>query len=107
VEDRTDGELVVRWPIDSSAGAIIVTFNEMRMSVTAEGALKGHWFLELSKDKIASLPFGRIDRKKVSCIYKGFPYTISAEQGVFAGEPGLALRILPEDNRILLDFSSR
>ena len=107
VEDDTDGELVVRWPIDSPAGAMVVTFNEMRMSVTAEGAMKGNWFLELSKDKKASLPFGRIARKKVSCIYKGFPYTVSAVQGVFAGEPGLTLRILPENNRVLLDFSSR
>jgi len=30
-----------------------------------------------------------------------------AKQGIFANDPGFDLRIIPEDNHIVLDFSSR
>jgi len=107
VDDSTEGELVVRWPVDSSEGEIVITFNETCVSVVAEGNIKGNWFLELSSDKEATLPFVKIDRKKVACIYKDAPYAISAKQGIFAGDSGFDFRIIPEDNRIVLDFSSR
>ncbi len=104
VDDRTDGELTVRWPIDSPKGEIVITFNETSVSISAEGGMKDNWFLELSSDKKAKLPFGKIDRKKLSCTYKNIPYTITAKQGVFTNESGSGLRIIPEDNRIVLDF---
>jgi hypothetical protein len=107
VDDRTDGELVVRWPIHSPEGEIVIVFNETSISVSAEGSKIDNWLLELSFDKKADLPFRKIDRKKVSCIYKNAPYVISAIRGVFTSEPGSGLRVIPEDNRIVLDFSSR
>jgi hypothetical protein len=107
VDDGTNGELTVRWPIHSPDGEVVITFNETSVSVSAEGGMKGNWFLELSSDKKAILPFRIIDCKKLSCTYKNIPYTISAKQGVFTNEPGSGLRIIPEDNRIVMDFSSR
>ena len=68
--------------------------------------MKDNWFLELSSDKKANLPFRRIDRKKLSCTYKNAPYSISAIRGVFTNEAGSGLRMIPEDNRIVLDFST-
>jgi len=107
VDDRTDGKLVVRWPIHSPEGEIVIVFSETSISVSAEGSKIDNWLLELSFDKKADLPFRKIDRKKVSCIYKNAPYVISAIRGVFTSEPGSGLRVIPEDNRIVLDFSSR
>jgi len=107
VDDRTDGELTVRWPIHSPEGEIVMTFNETSVSVSAAGGMKDNWFLELSSDKKAKLPFRKIDRQKLSCTYKDAPYAISAIRGAFTNEPGFDLRIIPEDNRIVLDFSSR
>jgi hypothetical protein len=107
VDDRTGGELTVRWPIHSPEGEIVITFNETSVSVSAEGGMKDNWFLELSSDEKASLPFRKIDRQKLSCTYKDAPYVISAIRGAFTTEPGFDLRIIPEDNRIVLDFSSR
>jgi len=107
VDDRTEGELVVRWPIHSPEGEIVIVFNETSISVSAEGSKIDNWLLELSFDKKADLPFRKIDRKKVSCTYKNAPYIIPAIRGVFTKEPGSGLRIIPEDNRIVLDFSSR
>ncbi len=107
VDDRTEGELVVRWPIHSPEGEIVIVFNETSISVSAEGSKIDNWLLELSFDKKADLPFRKIDRKKVSCTYKNAPYIIPAIRGVFTKEPSSGLRIIPEDNRIVLDFSSR
>jgi hypothetical protein len=107
VDDSTDGELVVRWPIHSPEGEIVITFNETSVSVSAERGKIGNWFLELSFDKKVNLPFRKIESKKLSCTYKNAPYAISAIQGVFTRESGSGLRIMPEDNRIVLDFSLR
>jgi len=105
VDDSTDGELVVRWPIHSPEGEIVITFNETSVSVSAEGGKIDNWLLELSFDKKANLPFCKIESKKLSCTYKNAPYAVSAIQGVFTREAGSGLRIMPEDNRIVLDFS--
>lgn len=107
VDDGTEGELTVRWPTRSPEGEIVITFNETSTSISTEGAVKNNWFLELSSDEKAKLPFVKIDRKKLSCHYENAPYSISAIQGVFINEPGTGLRIMPEDNRIVLDFSIR
>ncbi len=105
VENHTDSELVVRWPVHSPEGEIVITFNETSVSISAAGGMKDNWFLELSNDKKADLPFSKIDRKKLFCLYKNAPYAISANKGVFTNEPGSGLRIFPEENRIVLDFS--
>ena len=107
VDDDIDGELTVRWPVHSPEGDIVITFNETSVSVTAEGSMKDNWCLELSSDKKAKLPFDKIDSRKLSCTFKNAPYSIIAKQGVFTNEPSTGLRIMPEDNRIVLDFSIR
>jgi hypothetical protein len=107
VDDSTEGELTVRWPIHLPKGELVITFNETSASISAKGVIKDNWFLELSSAKKAKLPFGKIDPKKLLCNFKNAPYSISAIQGVFTNEPGSGLRIMPEDNRIVLDFSSR
>ncbi|MHC4324968.1 MAG: hypothetical protein ACYSUX_11925 [Planctomycetota bacterium] len=104
VDDGTNGELTVRWPIHSPDGEVVITFNETSVSISTTGNVKDGWLLELSSDRKAKLPFGIIDRKKLSCTYKNIPYTIPARQGVFTNENGSGLRIIPEDNRIVLVF---
>jgi len=105
VDDSAEGELVVRWPVHSPEGEIVITFKETSVSISAVGSMKDKWFLELSSDKNADLPFRKIDRKKLFCTYKNAPYALSAKQGEFTNEPGSGLRIVPENNRIVLDFS--
>jgi hypothetical protein len=107
VDDRTEGELVIRWPTTSPQGDFVMTFDETSVNIIAEGGISGSWFFELSSDKNAKLPFGEIDPKQLSCTFKSNPYSISAARGTFAKEPDSSLRIIPEDNRIVLDFSAR
>jgi hypothetical protein len=106
VDDSAEGELVVRWPVHSPEGEIVIIFNETSVSISAKGEMNNNWFLELSSDKKADLPFRKIDHKKLFCTYKNAPYTLSAKQGVFTNEPGSGLRIIPEENCIVLDFST-
>ena len=106
VDDGADGELVVRWPVHSPEGEIVITFNETSLSISAKGDMNDNWFLELSSDKKADLPFHKIDPQKLYCKYKNAPSTISAIQGVFTSEPGFDLRIIPNNNLIVLDFST-
>ncbi len=107
VDDRTVGELTVRWPIDSPKGEIVITFNEASARISATGGVKGGWFFELSHDKKAVLPFRRIERKKLSCEFRNSLYSLAAAKGVFTNDPGTGLRIMPQDNQIVLDFSVR
>jgi len=107
VDDRTEGELVVRWPIDSLEGEIVLRFTETSVDISSRGGIDGNWLLELSSDQKAKLPFDKIDPRKLSCTYKNGTYSISAARGSFTKGPGFDLRIVPEDNRIVLDFSKR
>ena len=106
VDDSTHGELTVRWPVHSPDGEVVIIFNEKCVSISTTGNVKNGWLLELSSDNKAKLPFDKIDRKKLSCTYKNIPYTIPAKQGVFTNAPGYGLRIIPENQCIVLDFST-
>jgi len=107
VDDSKDGELTVRWPTHSPAGEIVLTFDEASFKVSASGDVKDKWFLELSSDKKAALPFGITSRQKVSCTFRNAPYSISAKQGQFTKNTDSALSIVPSGNCIILDFSRR
>ena len=107
VDDSAEGELVVRWPIHSPEGEIVLTFNENSVIISAKANMNNNWFFELSADNKANLPFDNTDNKKLSCMYKNNFYSISAKNGIFKKEPDSNLRIIPEDNKIVLDFSSR
>ncbi|MBW1802796.1 MAG: hypothetical protein JRJ85_18945 [Deltaproteobacteria bacterium] len=105
VENSAEGELLVRWPVHSPKGEIVITFNETSLSISTKGEMNNNWFLELSSDQEADLPFRKVDPKKLFCTYKNASYALSAIQGVFTNEPGSGLQITPEDNHIVLEFS--
>jgi hypothetical protein len=107
VDDRVDGQLTVRWPTRSPEGALILTFNERMVSIQGEALTKDNWYLELSSDETAALPFDRIDGQKISCTFKRARYAVSATQGTFTRDSGSGLRIMPEAGRLVLDFSAR
>ncbi len=107
VDDHTAGELTVRWPLDSPKGEILMTFNETSVHISATGEVQDQWYFALSHDAKAALPFRTIDKKKISCEFKNTTYQISATSGVFTKENESGLRITPEGNRIVLDFSER
>ena len=107
VHESGSGELTVRWPTHSPKGEMVMTFSETSISLSAEGGLTDNWYLELSSDEKAELPFKEIGSKRLSCEYRNTQYFVSATHGRFAKEAGSGLRLNPEHNRIVLDLSSR
>lgn len=107
VDDSVAGELVVRWPTESPKGELVMKFNETSLRISATGELEDQWFLELSSAGEAKLPFTKINRRKLTGTFKGFPYSIPATSGVFAVPGDSGLRVMPEKNSIALDLSSR
>ena len=75
------------------------------MKISADLEAHDDWFLELGHASNAEMPFQRVDDGKLSCLYKGFSYSVSAKQGHFKSAPDRALKILPQDQEIVLDFS--
>jgi len=107
VDDRSEGELTVQWPTHSPEGKILLTFNERSMSIRAEGRIKDTWYLELSSDVQADLPFDGIERQQVFCTFQGTRYAVSATQGTFSTTAGSGLCVMPEGGRVVLEFSLR
>lgn len=107
VSDRIAGELTVRWPVHSPEGEIVVTFQETSLMISAQGRLRDNWLLELSSAGQANLPFVDIGTGRVSCAFRKAAYTVSAIEGTFAERPGSGLRIVPVENRVILDLSVR
>lgn len=107
VDDSTRGELVVRWPVDSPKGEIIMKFDESTVSISSNVEVKGNWCLKLSSDKAATLPFREIGESKITCEHLKTTYEISAKKGRFSRGDGFDFRINPKDDLLLLDFLKR
>ncbi len=107
VDDRKEGELVVRWPIHSPQGEFLLRFTESTVEISSKGVVNDNWLLELTGDKKANLPFRDVKPRTLSCIYKNANYSISATTGSFTTGTDFDLRIVPEKNQVKLDFSLR
>jgi len=107
VDDSVEGQLTVRWPTVSPEGAIVLTFDERTVRLRAEGRAQDEWYLELSSDEQADLPFTRLGHQSVFCTFKEAAYTVSATRGTVTKEMGAAFRVMPRDGCIVLDFSER
>jgi hypothetical protein len=78
----------------------------IRMEPQSPDAVK--WFLELRAAKRASLPYTKISRTRVDCLFEGMKYFVGSERGRF-DEPGGSskLRILSQGNSLVLNLAER
>ena len=107
VDDGNDGQLTVRWSVQGSTGEITLAFDERTVSISAEGIAEGGWCLAFSCDESAELPYRTVDRKEATCVFRGSAYTVRAVQGEFSAGSDSGWRLLPEENRVVLDLSVR
>ncbi|MBS3775694.1 MAG: hypothetical protein KGY70_10930 [Bacteroidales bacterium] len=105
VTDSIEGQLNITWPVYSREGKINVKFDESTISISSQGKEPENWFLELSYSENTELPIAKTGHKKLNLNYKGNEYLISAVKGAFTREDDSGLRIIPEDNQIILDLS--
>ncbi len=106
IKSNTPGKLNIAWPLTSFKGTLIMNIDEKQITIKITGAASANWFLDLSADAKAVLPFKNIQPKNVSCNFEGMNYTVTATTGSFS-EPGndQTLRITPSANTIALDLS--
>lgn len=106
VDDQTPGKLLIRWPTHSPNGEIRIEFAESTIDISSIGDVKGNWRLDLSHSQPnASLPFHTIGRTSVTCFYRGFEYSLLAKQGEFTLGKRRFLRIVPEEDRIMVQLT--
>jgi len=103
-----EGKLHIAWPLTSIEGTLVMDLNERQIKITLDGNTSSRWFLDLSAEPSANLPFEEIDKKSVRCRFEEMPYSIDAPKGAFS-QPGdeVALRITPEDNSVILDLTGQ
>lgn len=107
INDGQEGELSVSWPTSSPAGEISIRFNENSMIILAAGRLKNNWYLELNTAPEVELPFLKIEPQKLSCRFRNWPYSARLKAGQFIKERDKPLKIIPDNNRIVLDLLLR
>ena len=106
VQDDVKGELSVTWPLGEDGEEINMVFKESTISINAtKGKELDNWFLELSYDEEAKLPFNRILYKSIDCQYEDFNYALSLQAGRFIREQNEGLRLIPEDGLIVIDLA--
>jgi len=107
VNESLPGNLLVRWPTDSSGGEIFIKFDEKSLVISAKGGVKDTWYLELSNATEAELPFLSVEPGKLSGKFKNWNYTVPLKKGRFLKRSNEPLKIYPDQGQIILDLSFR
>jgi hypothetical protein len=106
VEEISAGKLLITWPLQSVMANMIFEIDECGITMRMDEKIPGDWFLDLTVDSLAKLPFEKIGKNQVDARFKEMDYSVTTEKGTFSqpGE-GIVFRITPEDNLISINFS--
>lgn len=106
VTDSIQGKLIISWPVNMLDASLIIEFDEEETKIKMEGNKSITWFLDLTTDTRAELPFEKITPNKIECRFKGMDYNIFSSKGTISQvDEGNILRITPEENTIKLRFA--
>lgn len=105
VEAKGDSEQVIRWPLETAPGELVIRLDEGGIEMRLVSAANVDWYLELTTAAGVTLPVERIAPTGIDCRFEGMSYKVRADKGVFSGpDSGAAWRIRPEGNAVILDF---
>lgn len=106
VTSKNPGVLHISWPLKSIKGTLVMALDEKQIKIKLEGAASQEWFLELTTDAGAGLPFEQIGSSRIDCTFEGTDYDVTASEGSFSKPGGpVAFRIMPQKNTILLNLT--
>ncbi len=106
IKRAAKGELHISWPLTSIDGTLVMDIYEQQIKINMQGNDSAHWFLDLTTDPSADLPFSNIRAHRVECRFKGMNYSVSTTTGSFSQPTdSVALRIKPANNIIILNFN--
>lgn len=93
---------------DKTGHLFRMTFTERGFEVACDTKDKNFlWSLDLHTSAGIELPFNSVAGDRIKARFKGFDYTIVCKNGKAVKEATGSLRLLPEDNRLVLDCTNR
>jgi hypothetical protein len=101
-EDKP-GHLQITWPLANIEGTMRISMDEKGISIELKSQKKSRWDLVVNAAESARLPFQTIADKKIECSFEGMSYSVTTGKGSISNS-GHGFRIIPEDNRIDLNF---
>lgn len=103
---KKPGVLHISWPLKSFKGNLVMELDEKQIKMKLAGAASQDWFLELTTDAGACLPFQQIGPSRIDCTFEGTDYDVTASKGTFSKPNGPSVfRITPQRNTILLNLT--
>jgi len=103
-----DSMMVIRWPLTTTKGTLIITLKEDQLEISWPDAPSFPWFFELRTAAGAKLPFGKISPHSLEARSGKTKYRVTATQGFFTDPvDGAAWRIHPQENSIRLSMENR
>lgn len=107
ISDAVAGVLHIQWPLKSGKGTLVIEMNEREMTIKMEGNQSLDWYLDMTADARADLPFKAIESRKISCLFDGMNYALVATKGTFSKPAGAAFRVRPARGVITFDFAKQ
>ena len=106
--DAVPGKLAITWPVPSHRGAFAFDIDEDRIGIQWTGEDPLDWFLDLTTEETAKLPFEEITARQIRCRFKGATYGISLGPGRFSRPGrGIVFRMAPEKDRLTLHVGKK
>ncbi|MDR2847495.1 MAG: hypothetical protein LBV39_00155 [Bacteroidales bacterium] len=93
---------------DADGQLFRIVFYEGRFEVSRTKTTKDDaWALELKTASNAELPFRQVSGKQINATFHDFDYSLELKEGSAEVTQKSALRLIPENNRIVVDCSKR
>jgi hypothetical protein len=105
VSNMGDSVMLIRWPLTTVAGDLVIRLSEDRVVMRMEGAVPVDWYLELNTADGVALPFETIGPAGVDCRFEGMPYRVGISKGICLKPDNGGVRIQPRANRIVMELS--
>jgi hypothetical protein len=106
VTSKNPGILNISWALRSIKGTLVMELDEKQIKMKLEGGGPQEWFLELTTDAGAGLPFEKIGSSRIDCSFEETDYDVTASKGTFSKPDGPAVfRIMPQKSTILLNLT--
>jgi hypothetical protein len=80
VSPEGDSALLVRWPLKTVPGEMVIRLAPRRIEIHS-GVAGIDWFLELTTADGVALPFESIDRNGIDCRFEGRSYRVRVKKG--------------------------
>jgi hypothetical protein len=103
VDDSKPGKLHISWPLTSFDGTLEMDLDEQQISISLSGDKSIDWYLDLSADDKAKLPFEKITPSRIDAQFEGMNYVLTAQRGSFSKpDDAIIFRITPAMNSVIL-----